>query len=371
MNPFTERGRITDPQRFIGRWRELSVVFDRIVAGRPVFVTGPPGIGKSSLLTHVAQSAAVNLERPELTAFYVNMAVFEEAAPCYRLIIRALQHPGDNAAALEVALLQREDPLLLCLDNADQAIAAGWGAEILERLARIARHAMIPSQSAALPAGYGAAAPRGPVGMEPGLLLVAAGGGGAPPLSEPYAVVGMGAIADAELRLLADAYLERTGVRFSAAELREIATLSVRHPAYIQRAAFHLFRSHTQPDYDWRAAYLAEASERPVPGAPLPPAVFEGDEVGSVLAFYGDYAGAAGRPALERPELSGLGDLLALVVPFVAALLAWELSRNWLLSLGVLLASIVVAFLIGRLWPRPTASAETAEPPDNAETPEA
>jgi hypothetical protein len=364
MNPFTERGRITDPQRFVGRWRELSVVFDRIVAGRPVFVTGPPGIGKSSLLTHVAQSAAVNLERPELTAFYVNLNVLDDAAACYRLILRALQHPGDNAAALEVALLQREAPLLVCFDNADQAIGAGWGAELLERLARIARYATIPSPTGALPAGYGPATPRGMAGTEPSFLLVAAGSS-APSLSEPYAIVGMGAIADAELRLLADAYLERTGVRFSAAELRELATLSARHPAYIQRAAFHLFRSHTQPDYDWRAAYLEEASERPVPGAPLPPAVFEGDEVGSVLAFYGDYAGTAGRPALERPQLSGMGDLLALVVPFVAALLAWQFSGNWLLSVGVLLASIVVVFLVGRLMPRPP---DTPDTPDTSDT---
>jgi hypothetical protein len=159
-------------------------------------------------------------------------------------------------------------------------------------------------------------------------------------------------------------------VRFSAAELREVATLSVRHPAYVQRAAFHLFRSHTQPDYDWRAAYLAEADERPVPGAPLPPAIFEGDEAGAVLAFYGDYAGTGGRPPLEKRQIGGMADLLALVVPFVAVLLAWELSGNWLLSGGVLFGSVAVVFLVGRLWPRAPEPAEASDTADTADTAE-
>ena len=50
INPFIERGRITDPGRFAGRWSELSLIFERLEASRPVLISGPPGIGKSSLL---------------------------------------------------------------------------------------------------------------------------------------------------------------------------------------------------------------------------------------------------------------------------------------------------------------------------------
>ena len=72
-NPFTERGRITHPERFAGRWAELSLIFERLEAARPVLLAGPPGIGKSSLLTHISQSASVNLELPELRSYYLDL----------------------------------------------------------------------------------------------------------------------------------------------------------------------------------------------------------------------------------------------------------------------------------------------------------
>ena len=61
INPFTQRGRIDDPARFVGRWGELSLLFGALEARRPVFVVGVAGIGKSSLLAHVVQSASINL----------------------------------------------------------------------------------------------------------------------------------------------------------------------------------------------------------------------------------------------------------------------------------------------------------------------
>src|SRR5262245_12854060 len=94
MNPFTQRGRITDPQRFAGRWAELSLIFERLEVGKPVLVAGAPGIGKSSLLTHIVQSAAVNLELPELRAFYLDLASAESAAQIYRAIAEALGERG-------------------------------------------------------------------------------------------------------------------------------------------------------------------------------------------------------------------------------------------------------------------------------------
>src|SRR5215471_14899870 len=102
MNPFTQRGRITDPERFAGRWAELSLIFERLEAGRPVLIAGPPGIGKSSLLSHITQSAAVNLELTELRAFYLDLASAEGADQVYRTVVEALGEGGDTSAALEV-----------------------------------------------------------------------------------------------------------------------------------------------------------------------------------------------------------------------------------------------------------------------------
>jgi hypothetical protein len=324
MNPFIQRGRITDPQRFAGRWAELSLIFERLEAGRPVLVAGPPGIGKSSLLTHVVQSAAVNLELPELRAYYLDLGSAESAEQVYRTIAEALGERGATPAALEVALLAAGDPVLLCLDNAQAPIAAGWGGGLLDALARIARGG--------------------------GLLLVVAVKGPAPQLSERFAAISLGALAPTEVRLLVEAYLDDAGVSFTPADLRAIADLSAGHPAYVQRAAYHLFQSKLDPSVDWRMAYLVEARERPVPGAPLPPAVFEGQGKERVAqSSYGgeQYAGAGQAPQqLPLPEIPAV---LPLVLPLLVALLALALGAGLPLAL---LAGVVaaVAFI---LWRRP------------------
>jgi hypothetical protein len=322
-NPFTQRGRITDAQRFAGRWAELSLIFERLEAGRPVLVVGPPGIGKSSLLTHIVQSAAVNLELPELRAYYLDLASAESAAQVYRTIAEALGERGDTPAALEVALVAGGDPALLCLDNAQAPIAAGWGEGLLEALARIAR---------------GGA-----------LLLIVAVEGRAPQLSERFATISLGALAPTEVRLLLEAYLDEAGVSFTPAELRAIGDLSAGHPAYVQRAAYHLFQSKLDPSVDWRVAYLVEARERPVPGAPLPPAVFEGQGQTRVAqsGYSGEqYTGAGYAPQqLPLPETPAV---LPFVLPLLAALLTLALGGD--LPLALLAGVVVAAGVI--LWRR-------------------
>jgi AAA domain len=322
-NPFTQRGRIIKPEYFAGRWAELSLLFDRLEAGRPVLIAGPPGVGKSSLLTHIVQSAAVNLELPELRAYYLDLAGAESAAQVYRTIAEALGERGDTSAALEVALVADPDPALLCLDNAQAPLAAGWGEALLEALARIARGG--------------------------GLLLVVAATGQAPQLSERFATINLGALAQTEVRLLVEAYLDDTGASFTPAELREIAELSAGHPAYVQRAAYHLFQSKIDPSVDWRAAYLVEARDRPVPGAPLPPAVFEGQGQGRLAqSSYGGerYAGAsAGPQQLPLPETPAV---LMFVIPLLGALLVLALGGS--LPLALLVGVVIAAGTI--LWQR-------------------
>jgi hypothetical protein len=154
-----------------------------------------------------------------------------------------------------------ETPVLLCLDDAHRALDAGWGDTLLNTLARIARGGR--------------------------LILVVALAGEAPLLSERFAGVRLGAFAPAEVRLFAETYLEGTGISFTPAELRLLSNLSAGHPAYLQRAAYHLFESR-RDGRDWRAHFLVEARERPIPGAPLPPEAFEGGEGdGGIRPRYG------------------------------------------------------------------------------------
>jgi hypothetical protein len=341
VNPFTERSRITDPARFTGRWREVGMVFERLETRRPVMVTGAPGSGKSSLLTHVAQSAATVLELPDLAAFYLDLSLLPDAATAYRLVIRELGGRGDGVAELETWLTRFRRTTLLCLDEAGAAVAAGWGAELLEPLARLARRSV--------PIDPDGDSPRGPGLFD--LMIVAAAGQAAPPLSEPFAGVRLGALSASEVRLLTEAYLDESEVAFSGAELRELAALSVGHPAYLQRAAYQLFEAKTrraagQPGHDWRAAYLAEARERPVPGAPLPDEVFRGEgEAAGAEAAYGEPA-AEQRPGLPPSvRLEGPGPLLAAVAPLLAALVTLQASGSWAAALLVLAAGYGVAAL--------------------------
>jgi hypothetical protein len=138
------------------------------------------------------------------------------------------------------------------------------------------------------------------------IMLVVALTGSPPLLSERFAMIGLGALAPTEVRLLTETYLEGTGVTFTPRELDQLAILSAGHPAYLQRAAFHLFRAKHDPQVQWRSEYLAEARDRPIPGAPLPPAVFTGAGDGNALRSQYDLADGeivpAGPPLLAVPE---------------------------------------------------------------------
>ncbi|MEO7909311.1 MAG: AAA family ATPase [Roseiflexaceae bacterium] len=323
-NPFTERGRITDPSRFAGRWSELSLLFERLESGRPVLVVGTPGIGKSSLLTHVTQAAAVNLEMPDLRAYYLDLRRAESADEIYRTVATALGHAGDTLAALELALLEARAPVLLCLDNAQEPLAAGWGVTLIESLARVVRGAT--------------------------LFLIVAAEGTPPPLSEPFVLIRLGALAQTEVRLLVEAYLDDDAqVVFTPADIRQLIELSAAHPAYVQRAAYHLYQSKLDPSIDWRVAYLLEARERPIPGAPLPSAIFEGrrqDHVGQ--SGYGE---VSSEPVSSGPMQLALPDaapILILLAALILALVAYLISGSLLIAI---VAAIVGATVAAR-WPR-------------------
>lgn len=322
-NPFTERGRITAAERFAGRWGELSLIFERLESGRPVLIAGGPGIGKSSLLTHIMQAAAVNLEIPELRAYYLDLQSAEDAAQIYATLAGALGQRGDTLAALELGLVAAGDPVLVCLDNAQQALAAGWGEGLLEALARVARGGQ--------------------------LLLVVAMEGAPPLLSERFAMIKLGALAQTEVRLLLATYLDGTGVDFTPQELREIADLSGAHPAYVQRAAYYLFQSKLDPSLDWRAAYRAEVRARPIPGAPLPPAVFQGG--GGSRAGQSSYSDGEEQRRAPGPKQLAVPEewpLLVLFIGLACAVALFLITGSWLFAI----VGGVAALIGASIWQR-------------------
>jgi hypothetical protein len=337
-NPFTERGRISDPAKFTGRWREVSLIFDQIDRRRPVLIGGGPGIGRSSLLTHIAQSAGAVLEIPNLLAFSLDLAVLDDTATAYRLIARALGVGGTTLADVETGLTRTPHPVLIVLDNAQAAIAAGWGEALLEDLARLARRSS-PS--------YGGIA----AGLEDSydLIVVATHTGIPPALSEPFAVVGLGAFAPAEVRLFVEAYLDGTDVEFSPATIYELARLSAGHPAYLQRAAYHRFIAAQNPSYDWKAHYLAEAREQPVPGAPLPPEAFAADGTPRITdSVYGDLEGVQEQHRSPLPSAAGFAGIFTALVPLLIGLVTLQFTGNWLLAALALGVSYAISEILSR-----------------------
>jgi hypothetical protein len=338
-NPFTERGRISNPAKFTGRWREVSLIFDQIDRRRPVLIGGGPGIGRSSLITHIAQSAGAVLEIPDLIALSLDLAVLDDAATAYRLIAREFGVRGDTIADVETGLKRTPHPVLIALDNAQAAIAAGWGEALLENLARLARRSA-PSYAGGIGAGLADSFD---------LILIAAHTGAPPPLSEPFATVGLGAMAAAEVRLLVEAYLEGTGVEFSPATIYELARLSAGHPAYLQRAAYHRFIAEQDPSYDWKARYFAEAREQPIPGAPLPPEAFVGEgTAGANDSIYGELESAETQRSAPLPPAAGIAGLLTALIPLLIGLVTLQLTGNWLFA-GMALA---IGYIIGGIVSR-------------------
>ncbi len=333
-NPFTERGRITEPARFTGRWRELSLVFDRLEKYLPVLIAGPAGIGKSSLLTHIAQSAAINLDDPDLRAFYVDLSVLPDAEAAYELITRALSSRGNSHTALEIALLAADQPLLLCLDHAGVAVESGWGERLIERLSRMARQTGRECQTTTRNACLFLV-----ITMRSPVLI----------LSEPFAIMNIGAMTASEVRLLIDAYLDGTEVQFSPEDLRKLTVLSAGHPAYLQRAAFHLFNAKMQQGYNWQTAYWEEVQTHPVPGTMLPPGVFEGDYARESVAAYSPSAGdTRQRPDLKPYQLERPGGLVRALLPLLMALLIFSCSQNLLLAVVICILGIALVVVVER-----------------------
>jgi uncharacterized protein len=86
-NPFTYGGRITNPAQFIGRTKELNIIFSALETAHSgqlqhVQIVGERRIGKSSLLYHVTQIYKQRLTQPEKYRFvYVDL----QDAHCHKL----------------------------------------------------------------------------------------------------------------------------------------------------------------------------------------------------------------------------------------------------------------------------------------------
>jgi predicted ATPase/DNA-binding CsgD family transcriptional regulator len=90
-------------------------------AARLVTLTGPGGIGKTTLALHALQA----LTRPEETVVFVPLAALRDAALIPAAINRALGLPEAKDPGAQIAERAARGPLLIVLDNLEQISGAG------------------------------------------------------------------------------------------------------------------------------------------------------------------------------------------------------------------------------------------------------
>lgn len=73
MNPFTNRGMVTDPADFIGRAEQMEEICTRLNKMESTSVVGERRIGKSSLLYQLALTGREHLTHPACRFFYIDL----------------------------------------------------------------------------------------------------------------------------------------------------------------------------------------------------------------------------------------------------------------------------------------------------------
>jgi predicted ATPase/class 3 adenylate cyclase len=117
---------------FLGRDRELSDLVGLLSRSRLVTLTGPGGIGKSSLATELAR--AVEADYPD-GAWFVPLETVERAADMPGLIARTIGlYDGPTRSAVEaLPTFLAERSMLLVLDNFEHVMEAATGIPTLLR----------------------------------------------------------------------------------------------------------------------------------------------------------------------------------------------------------------------------------------------
>ena len=73
-NPFINRGTVTDPEHFFGRTAEIATILEYLASLQSASVVGERCIGKSSLLTHLEQLGATQIQKPGYRFVYLDLS---------------------------------------------------------------------------------------------------------------------------------------------------------------------------------------------------------------------------------------------------------------------------------------------------------
>ncbi|MFN9623356.1 MAG: ATP-binding protein, partial [Cyanobacteriota bacterium] len=121
VNPFGDRGRITDPERFFYREELLERIFEELRKGSSLSLVGEAQIGKSSLLAMVQRKGPEALVQGGTTFLTIDMQGIGNEHEFFDDLCSQL-HLGQTLRGRALKHALRERPVVLCLDEMEKMV---------------------------------------------------------------------------------------------------------------------------------------------------------------------------------------------------------------------------------------------------------
>lgn len=257
-NPFTYGNPISDPQRFVGRTREVEQILGRLrnEEFESSSLVGDHRIGKTSLLKYLADPgvrASHGLEPCRYSFVYVDLQMVGQAMDAdrlwRRLLTLMLRQSADQLPREAVAELLRSDQLdLFDLDELFQAVddSGQYVVFLLDEFERVTANenfgpdffygmrSLIIQHKVALVTSS----------RRELVEVCSSDEVRSSPFFNIFANVRLRMFSHAECDLLIERALDGTGVVFTEPEIKDVITLAGLHPYFLQAACHMLYKSY-------------------------------------------------------------------------------------------------------------------------------
>lgn len=227
-NPFTDTGRINNPERFWGRQRILRDVQQALRAGNSISIVGDPLVGKSSLLAYL--HATKQVWRPAHPVLFLNMQPLTDESDfcCEMLEMLGQPHAQHDLRTLRRTLSRQ--PAILLLDEMERLRESDFRPYLQDFLRGIIDEGYLTLAAASHASLVTVFPPRDQTS----------------PLHNAFTEYRLQPFSTDEARNFLAARLENTGVAFSESEVAVLLAQSGSNPGQLQRAARTLYTQKTE-----------------------------------------------------------------------------------------------------------------------------
>ncbi|MGQ0600097.1 MAG: nSTAND1 domain-containing NTPase, partial [Anaerolineales bacterium] len=230
INPFIIQGMIRDPEQFYGRRQTLTEIWGYLRKDANVSIVAERRMGKSSLLAHIARTAAEELRQfgKTVEAHYLDLELVADAEEFFSRVAEFLQMDKTDEVTprdLERGLEGRR--VILCLDEFDRtAYNPAFPSDFFAALRGL-------SQTGYLTLVVASKTP---------LVDFTSNGGFTSPFANifPPQPIVLGPLTDTEARELLTRTARRAEINFDEATLDKAIALTGGHPWRVQLIGWHL-----------------------------------------------------------------------------------------------------------------------------------